>query len=217
MGVKQALFLILLLLFMTGCAALQSQGGSSGNEPQEFENTKEMVTDVLKTEDGKAALEEVLTDEDMQASILMEQDFVQDTVQTTLTSENGQQYFQEVMQQPDFQENVAKSMQQENEAILKRLMKDPEYQQMMMEVMQDPEMQQEHVKLLKSKTFREEMQTAIEEAFDNPNFQQQLSDLMEQQQQEGSDSQESNGGGDNQEDSDQEEDGSSGGSGGEGG
>lgn len=81
--------------------------------------------------------------------------------------------------------------------------------------MQDPEMQQEHVKLLKSKTFREEMHTAIEEAFDNPNFQQQLSDLMEQQQQEGGeDSQEESSGGDSQEENGQEgEQGESGGSG----
>lgn len=125
LDVKRAFFLIVLLIFMSGCAALQNQGNSAGNEPQEFENTKEMVIDVLKTEDGKAALEEVLTDEDVQESILMEQDFVQDTVQTTLTSEDGQQYFQQVMQQPDFQQNIATSMQQENEELLKRFNERP--------------------------------------------------------------------------------------------
>ncbi|MBB6451499.1 spore germination protein D [Geomicrobium halophilum] len=191
------LFLMLLFLLISGCAAFENQGGGTA-QSQEYEDTKEMVIDVLKTEDGQAALEDILTDEEFQESVLMDQDFVQETVQNTLTSDEGQQYFQEIMQQPDFQKNIADSMQQENEDILKRLMKDPEYQDMMMGIMQDPKMQQANLQLFSSSTYREEMQTAIEEAFDNPSFQSKLSDLIEQQQQEGGGSQEDSG---NQEDS----------------
>ncbi|PIB44628.1 spore gernimation protein GerD, partial [Pseudomonas sp. 2588-5] len=99
----------------------------------DYEATKQMVVDVLQTEEGKKAVQEVVQDEEIQEQLIMEQDFIKETIQTTLASEEGQEYWQEVMKDPEFAKTFAESMQEENENLLKGLMKDPEYQSMMLD------------------------------------------------------------------------------------
>ncbi|WP_052366521.1 spore germination lipoprotein GerD [Geomicrobium sp. JCM 19055] len=143
----------------------------SRRSASDYDETKRMVADVIKTEEGKQALREVLTEEEFQTSLVMEQSFVQDTIHDTLTSEEGKAFWGQLIDDPKFGVKVADSMQTKNEEVLKRLMKDPDYQTMMMEVMHDPEMEQATLELMKSKEFREQIMTVIEESMQNPRFQ----------------------------------------------
>ncbi|MBM7634623.1 spore germination lipoprotein GerD [Geomicrobium sediminis] len=159
------LIVFTMALLLTGCAAYQ------GEAQADYDETKRMVADVIKTEEGKQALREVLTEEEFQTSLVMEQSFVQDTIHDTLTSEEGKAFWGQLIDDPKFGVKVADSMQTKNEEVLKRLMKDPDYQTMMMEVMHDPEMEQATLELMKSKEFREQIMTVIEESMQNPRFQ----------------------------------------------
>ncbi|WP_052361834.1 spore germination lipoprotein GerD [Geomicrobium sp. JCM 19038] len=110
-----------------------------------------------------------------------------------MTSEEGKAFWGQLIDDPKFGVKVADSMQTKNEEVLKRLMKDPDYQTMMMEVMHDPEMEQATLELMKSKEFREQIMTVIEESMQNPRFQASLQKIASESESGGnSDSEEGN-------------------------
>jgi spore germination protein D len=166
MGKKnRLLFLTLILITISGCTGGETTGGEV-----DYEETKKMVVDILKTDDGKKAIQEVMADEKMQEKLVMDQKVVTATIEKTLTSEKGADFWKKSFEDPKFAESIAKSMKKENEALLKDLMKDPEYRGMMIEILKDPELEKELTNVLKSKEYREHLQKVITETFESPLF-----------------------------------------------
>ncbi|MDQ0256043.1 spore germination protein D [Evansella vedderi] len=165
---------LIISFFISGCAAMEEQ---SSQQP-DYESTKKMMVDMLKTDEGKQAIKDVLEDDEVKSAIVMEQDYVTETIRTTLTSEAGKEYWQSVMQDPEFAQSFAQSMQQENERILKSLMKDPEYQGMMISILKDPEMEEEYLELMQSKEYRQQVMNVMTEAFESPYFIAKLNEIM---------------------------------------
>lgn len=157
--------LISMFFIITGCAGNEASGGEI-----DYEQTKKMVVDILKTDDGKKALQEVMADEKMQQKLVMDQKVVTETIEKTLTSEKGTEFWKKSFEDPKFAESIAKSMKKENEKLLKDLMKDPEYRGMMIETLKDPELEKELTTILKSKEYREHLQKVITETFESPLF-----------------------------------------------
>ncbi|MGO4890156.1 spore germination lipoprotein GerD [Anaerobacillus sp. MEB173] len=188
--VKLLPFCLIIMIF-SGCAAAEDQGGNS----PDYESTKKMMVDMLKTDEGKKAISEVLGDEELKQHILMDQAFVKQTVQQTLTSEKGKQFWKETMQDPEFAKAFAESMQKENEQILKSLMKDPEYQGMMIDILKDPEMEKTVLDLLKSKEYRQQMMNVMSEAFESPYFKAQVNEILAKVTKEQMEKEEKSGGG----------------------
>ena len=48
-----------------------------------------MVVDILKTDEGKKAIQDVMSDEQLRQELIMDQSVVTETIQSTLTSEKG--------------------------------------------------------------------------------------------------------------------------------
>lgn len=164
----------------------------------DYEETKKMVVDILKTDDGKKAIQEVMKDEKMKAELIMDQGVVKDTISKTLTSDKGTEFWKKAIEDPKFAESMAKSMKDGNEKLLKDLMKDPEYQGMMMDLMKDPEFQKELTEALKSKEYREHLQKVILETFESPLFKAKIQDILLKAAEEaggGKESEEGGGGG----------------------
>ncbi|SES15989.1 spore germination lipoprotein GerD [Salipaludibacillus aurantiacus] len=175
---KTAIILLLGMIFnSTGCAMLDDGNTSSQSD---YEETKQMVVDVLQTEEGKKAIQEVLKGEEMREQLVMEQAFIKDTIQTTLASDKGREYWQQVMKDPEFAETFAKSMQEENEQLLKGLMRDPEYQGMMQDILRDPEMEEDYLELMQTKTYRNQLTALVTEAMESPLFVARVSELLQQ-------------------------------------
>lgn len=162
-----------LLLLAAGCAPTETGGGQV-----DYEETKKMVVDILKTDDGKKAIQEVMGDDGMKEKLIMDQPVVTDTIEKTLTSDKGMDFWKKSFEDPKFAESVAKSMKEENEKLLKNLMKDPEYKGMMIEVMKDPELEKELTNVLKSKEYREHLQKVMTETFESPLFKAKLQALI---------------------------------------
>ncbi|WP_240377747.1 spore germination lipoprotein GerD [Bacillus piscicola] len=174
----KVLFAVLLSMsFLFGCAAQAEKEGASKGD---YEDTKKLLIDLLKSDDGKQAIRDILSDESMKEKIIMDQAVIKKTITNTLTSEKGKKFWQEVMQDPEFTKAFAESMQKENEKMLKGLMKDPEYQAMLMDVMKDPEMEKATLELLKSKEYRQQVITIMTEAFESPHFTAKISKVLEQ-------------------------------------
>lgn len=164
MKVKNISLLLLIMVFLTSCGAAESGNGGQ----IDYEQTKKMVVDILKTDDGKKAIQELMADESMKEKLVMDQKVVSETIQQTLTTDKAIEFWKKTFSDPKFAESVAKNMRSENEKILKDLMNDPEYRGMMIEVFKEPEMQKELADALKGKEYREHLKEVITETLDSP-------------------------------------------------
>ena len=173
---RYSLLMIVLLtiicLTISGCAPKEEAG------QVDYEETKKMVVDILKTDDGKKALQEVMKDEEMKQVLIMDQKVVTETIQTTLTSDKGAKFWQKVFEDPKFVESFAKSLQEEHEKVIKELMTDPEYQKLLIEVLQDPEMEKSIQTSMKSQEFRKHLQEVIMETLSSPLYKAKIQDTL---------------------------------------
>ncbi|MBF0707227.1 spore gernimation protein GerD [Alkalihalobacillus hwajinpoensis] len=163
----------LTILLITGCASGSAEGSQAN-----YEETKKMLVDLLKSDDGKKAIQEVMSDEEIKKQLVMEQPFVKETIQKVLTTEEGKAYWQEMLKDPAFVENFAKNIQSENEKLFKSLMDDPEYQEKMMDLLQDPVMEKHYLQLLESKQSRQQIKDLISETFESPLFHAKIQEML---------------------------------------
>lgn len=161
---------LILLLMLSGC------GG--GEKAPSYEETKQMFIDLLKTNEGKKAIQELLADEAVKKELVLDQQVVTDSIDTTLLSEEGKKFWEKSFKDPAFAEVIAKSMQKENQDLLKDLMKDPEYQKMMLELLKDPSIQEQTLTLMKSQPYREETKKLMMEVMESPLVQKQMQDIL---------------------------------------
>jgi spore germination protein D len=170
---KSALLLFSLVFILSACA-----GATDSAHQMDYDQTKKMIVDILKTDEGKKAIKDILADNQLKQELIMNQGVVTDTIKNTLTSDKGTEFWKKSFNDPKFSEAVAKGMKTENEALLKKLMKDPEYQKMMLDILKDPEYQKEMMSLMKSKEYRKYLQASILETVDNPLFKTQLENAI---------------------------------------
>jgi spore germination protein D len=164
MKIKNILLLLPIMVFLSSCGATDSGNGGQ----IDYEQTKKMVVDILKTDDGKKAIQELMADESMKEKLVMDQKVVSDTIEQTLTTDKAIEFWKKTFSDSKFAAGVAKNMRAENEKILKDLMNDPEYRAMMIEVFKEPEMQKELADALKSKEYREHLKEVITETLESP-------------------------------------------------
>lgn len=172
---KKALFLYVslsMLVLLSGCA------GSSSEQPSYQEN-KKMVLDMLKTDDGKKTIKELLEDKDMQAAIVFDTPVIKKTILDTFHSDQGKKLWTDLVADPVFAKKLAQTMMHENESLLKKMMKQPDYQGMMMDVLRAPKMEQDYLNLLRTKPFREQLKTEIQEAIASPAFDKVVTDAIQ--------------------------------------
>lgn len=163
----------LAIFFIAGCSQEQASGGQL-----DYEETKKMVVDILKTDDGKKAIQEVMSDEQLRKQLIMDQTIVTDTVQNTLTSDKGIEFWKKTFQDPQFAETIAKTMQKEHEQLMKNLMNDPEYRTKLIEVMKDPELEKELTTVLKGNEYREHLKQVVSETIESPLYQTKIQELL---------------------------------------
>ncbi|OEH93227.1 spore germination lipoprotein GerD [Bacillus solimangrovi] len=172
---KKALSLLILFLFLlSGCAG----NGAQGSSQPDYDATKKMVVDILKTDEGKQAIQEIMKDDKIKESLIMDQQTVQESITKTLTSKEAKDFWKKQFEDPKFSEAFANSIKKEQEQLMKDLMKDPEYQRKIMDILQNPEMQQQYLKLLSTPDYREEMQKILTETIENPLFKVKMQEML---------------------------------------
>ncbi|MFK9094932.1 spore germination lipoprotein GerD [Bacillus salipaludis] len=171
---KQMLLLLPIIVFLASCSASDTSSGGQ----VDYDQTKKMVVDILKTDDGKKAIQDVMSDDKMKEKLVMDQKVVADTIQQTLTSDKATEFWKKTFSDAKFAQGVAKNMRSENEKLLKELMNDPEYRGMMIEVFKEPEIQKQMADALKSKEYREHLQKVISETIDSPLFRAKIEELL---------------------------------------
>jgi len=169
---KTLLLLFLFSLPLTGCSTPEAETKVS------YEETKKMVIDILKTDDGKKALKEVLADEELKQELVLDSAVVAQTIESTLVSNKGKDFWKKAFEDPEFVKTFAQSMREESKNLLKDLMKDPDYRGQMLELMHDPEMEKELAELLKSQDYRKHVKSVVTETLDSPLYQAKIEEIL---------------------------------------
>ncbi|WP_445492970.1 spore germination lipoprotein GerD [Niallia sp. 03133] len=171
---KSVVILLLSTIILSGCS-----DSESATQQMDYDQTKKMIVDILKTDDGKKAIRDVIGDEEIKENLIMNEKSINNTIEKTLTSDKAAEFWKDNFKDPKFAEAMAKSMKTENEKLLKSLMKDPEYRKMMVELLQDPEMESEVKKILKSTEYREHLESILKETMDTPSFKNKFKDILD--------------------------------------
>lgn len=168
--------LLALSLFVAGCN--QGGQGAQGQKP-DYKETKQMVLDILQTDEGKKIITQTLTDPKVKQKVILSDVKMQQTIEKTLTSPENKKQLQEVMKDPKFAASFAKAIQDQNKKLQKDLMKDPEYQAMMIQLFDNPEAQKILLDTMKSKAYRQQTMNVMKEALDSPMFRLEIMQLLE--------------------------------------
>lgn len=172
MKIRVAFLLTSLFILCSGCADADTGG------EMDYEKTKKMVVDILKTDDGKKAIQDVLSDDGVKSELIMNQDIVTKTVEKTLTSDKGKKFWEEAFKDPEFTAAYAKALKTEHTKLLKDLTKDPTYRGMVTEIMKEPDLQKELTKLLKTNEMRTLYKDLIVETSESPMVQAKMEELL---------------------------------------
>src|SRR5690606_25115374 len=172
------LFITATALLITGCGQDMQAGGM-----QSYKETKSMVLDILKTEDGKKAIQEASggggeSGGGMQMLSGKQGQELQTAVKDILTDPNYNKQLKEMMTDPKFAGEFAKVIAKEDKQLHKDLMKDPEYQTMLIGVMKNPEAEKLMLEVLKGTAYRKQAMMIFQETLQNPLFKAELMDMM---------------------------------------
>jgi spore germination protein D len=159
---------------LSGCGMEASQAGN----PSSYKETKTMVLDILKSEDGRKAISE---GQSFKSSSIMQgadATVIRTAVKDVMTDPRYPDMLKKIMTDPKFAASYAKAIEKENKALFKTMLKDPEYQSLLLGVMKDKEYEQLLLEVLRGKTYRKEAMKIFEEALSVPKFKMELVQLM---------------------------------------
>jgi spore germination protein D len=204
-------------LLLLPCLISCGSGSSEGSSAQSYKDTKSMMLDVLKSDDGKKAIQEasksggatgMLQAQSAQGAgkiqMLSAQDAqqLQVVIKDVLTSDGSDKMLKAMMTDPKFAGDFAKALQKENKQLQKDLMKDPEYQKQMLDLMKNPDYEKLMMETMKGVQYRQQVMTIMQEALQSPLYRVELMNLlkkvMEEESQPKAQSKEKQGGKDEQ-------------------
>lgn len=178
---RQVVLLILIGMVLSSCG---SDSSSSQAQNGGYKDTKTMVLDILKTEDGQKAIltasQKAAVQDGGQLKLLSAGDaqHIQLAVKDVLTDTSNNKFLQTVITDPKFAGEFAKAIQKEMKQLQKDLMKDPEYQQALVSTMKNPDFEKMLLDTMKSTPYRQQTKTVIQESMQSPLFRLDLMNVM---------------------------------------
>lgn len=172
--------LLLIMFIMSSCGS----DGTSQSQSTGYKDTKTMVLDILKTEDGRNAIQNAMlktsSQDESQLKLLSTGDAQQMklAVKDVLTDTESNKFLQQLMTDPRFAGQFAKAIQKDTKQLQKELMKDPEYQQALSDSMKNPDFQKMLMDTMKGPQYRQHMKTVMQESLQSPMFRLELMNLM---------------------------------------
>lgn len=188
---KKIIWPLLLALSLVACSGTKETTLT-------YDEVKKIVIDSLQTEDGKKAMRQLLEEPAMRDLIVLEHDEVNTAIKDTLLSDESAEFWKKTFEDPKFQETIAKSMQKEQEEILKKLIKDSSVQEDLTAFFAQPDMQKQLGTILKGAKMRKEIETIVQETIESPLLEKKWQDLVKESggSQEKKGTEEKSGGGD---------------------
>ncbi|ASA24330.1 spore germination lipoprotein GerD [Paenibacillus donghaensis] len=172
------------VMALTACGGEQS---SSSSGQGGYKEMKTMVVDILKSDDGRKAVEEALSGSEsgatgsglsMKMMPLQTNAEIRVAVKDTLTSPEYQKEIEKIMTDPKFAGDFAKAVNSQSKELHLQLIKDPSYQKSVGEIMKSPEMTKMFLDLTKTADYRKQTMTIMQEAMQNPLFRMEVLNLL---------------------------------------
>lgn len=172
-----------LVFALTACGGEQSSSSSQMG----YKEMKTMVVDILKSDDGKKAVEEALTSSSDGSSVsglsmkmmpLQTTEQIRLAVKDTITAPEYQKEIEKIMTDPTFAGEFAKAINSQSKELHLQLIKDPTYQKSIEEIMKSPEMMKMFLDLTKTSDYRKQSMTIMQEAMQNPLFRMEVLGLL---------------------------------------
>lgn len=160
----QFLLLTVFIFFLIGCIEEEEKKGT------DYETTKKIVVDILQTEDGKKAIQEAISDEEMKQELVIQSDIVKESINQLLDSNEGVEMWTHLFEDPAFVEGFVKSTEESQKKMMNQLMVDAEFQEKMLDLLQNPEIMKQTLKVVKSQQFREHLDKIVQENLNSPLF-----------------------------------------------
>lgn len=173
-----------LVITLTACGGEQSSSSSQMG----YKEMKTMVVDILKSDEGKKAVEEALTSSSgsegssgglsMKMMPLQTTEQIRIAVKDTITAPEYQKEIEKIMTDPTFAGEFAKAINSQSKELHLQLIKDPTYQKSIEEIMKSPEMMKMFLDLTKTSDYRKQSMTIMQEAMQNPLFRMEVLGLL---------------------------------------
>ncbi len=176
---KWILAIIVPLFLIVSCSPNQSQP----SEP-DYQKIKEITLDILHTGEGKKVLEELMQEPEFKQKVMMKSQDLEKAVSQTFTDPKTKKEWEGILKKPEVASSLAQATEEQTKQLLKTLMKDPEFQKMLIEVFKDPQMSEQLLQVFKSQKYREEIKKVMEELMQVPSIQKKLGqEVLKQAQQ----------------------------------
>lgn len=172
---KVLLSILIVFSFLTACS-----GNSNQSQSPDYEATKKMVTDLMKSEDGKKAIVEVIAEDSAQQLYVIQDDTVKTAIEEALTSEKGKEFWTKMFTDHEFVKAFSEAMISQQEDVFKRLMADSSYQEKMLELFANPEFGEMIQTQLKNQQFKGHLEESIQQTLESPLFQATVAEIVVQ-------------------------------------
>ncbi|WP_308723519.1 spore germination lipoprotein GerD [Paenibacillus polysaccharolyticus] len=224
-----------LSVMLAGCGSDQSSSPPQGS----YKEMKTMVVDILKSDEGKKAVEEALTGQSSSGGgggggseeggssgggsgtvgmkMLMpmqSSEQIRIAVKDTITAPEYKKEFEKIMTDPQFSGEFAKAINAQSKQLHMQLIKDPTYQKSIGDIMKSPEVSKMFMDMTKTPEYRKQTMTVMQEVMQNPLFRMEVLTLLKKVVQEELQPKTESGGGQKGQESGGQGDGGSGDSGG---
>ncbi|NRF95014.1 spore gernimation protein [Paenibacillus frigoriresistens] len=188
----QVLPLFSIALLLASCGSDSSSKGQGQSQANTYKEQKTMILDILKSEDGKKAISAAnrsIMNGDVGATGVAGQSQIkllsaneslqlQMAVKDVLTAKENNAFLTDMMKDPKFAGDFAKSIHTETKQMFKELLKDPQYQKSLIDVMKNPDYEKMMLDVMKTAAYRQQMMTVMEESIQSPLFRSHLVDLL---------------------------------------
>ena len=94
-----------------------------------YEEVKKIMVDAIQTEDGKKAIRQLFEDKSFRELLILNTEEVKKATEETLLSKEATDFWVQTFEDPKFKETFAKSMQKQQEDLMKNLLNDASYQE----------------------------------------------------------------------------------------
>lgn len=178
------------ILFMGAALLLTACGAEQSSSPQMgYKEVKSMVVDILKTDEGKKAVEEALGGGSsggsggggsmgMKMINAQSGEQIRMAVKDTLVSEEYKKEIEKIMTDPKFAGDFAKAINSQSKQLHMQLIKDPTYQKSVEQIMKSPEVMKSFLELTNTPDYRKQSMTIMQEAMQNPMFRLEVLELL---------------------------------------
>ncbi|MDQ0195933.1 spore germination lipoprotein GerD [Paenibacillus wynnii] len=185
----RGLTLSMVVLALTACGG---ESSSSSSSQTSYKEAKTMVVDILKSDEGKKALQEALSSPSAESAggsgginvlsksmlPLQTSEDIRVAVKDTITAPEYKKEIEKIMTDPKFAGDFAKAINSQSKQLHMQLIKDPTYQKSVTDIMKSPEMMKMFLDLTKSPDYRKQTMTIMQETMQNPLFRMEVLDLL---------------------------------------